>query len=190
MAELPIIVDVNPWPMTLFGVFAVAVSLYLLLRLLRSARVGGFTTAKIGTSVMVITLFGLGVALSLANVTWQFRIDEHGMALRAPFDILRPGGEVAWRDVASIDLSTNSYRGGPSYKLHIRGRDGTEITLLNVDRLPAQFARVFTALLSERAPQARRSQYLIDEFDAARNDSHGFLSGGYTVHGGTGTVLR
>jgi hypothetical protein len=190
MADLPIIVELNPWPMVLFGLFALAVGLGFALRLFKTYRAGGFTVAYIPAGGLAAALLGLGIELSLADLRWQFRIDDHGVTLRAPFDVLRPGGTVAWRDIASIDIESASSRGGPSYKLHIRGRDGTEITLLNVDRLPPQFAPLFATLVSERASQAPRSQFLADEFDTARSDSRGFFSGGYTMHIGTGALLR
>ena len=189
MTELPIVVEANQWLNVSFGLIMLAVS-YVVVR-------GTFDPLSTDDDVSKLILglfvalftFGLGVSLLVDRLNWQFRLEEKGVTLHAPFSYIRPSGEIGWSEITSIYVSTGGYRGGPSFKLHIRGKPGTEIIVTTVDRLPARFGTLLQKLVSERAPQAKGGAEIGEELaDARRHPS--FLAAGYSVRNGRGELLR
>ena len=52
----------------------------------------------LGAAAATLVAFLLGLELILQNLGWELRIDDKGIELHAPFDVMRPSGEVAWAD--------------------------------------------------------------------------------------------
>jgi hypothetical protein len=187
MTELPIVVEITPWLSLGFGALLILASLVI-----ARAVISSFETDEVGRSVAGLVgglfSFGLGVSLVVQNLNWQFRIEETGIVLHAPFDYMRPGGEIGWSEITSVYVSEGGIR-GPSFKLHIHGKPGTEIIVAGVDRMPAQFGMLLQKLVAERAPQAKGGQEIAEQLSYARRHP-AFLADGYSVRNGRGELLR
>ncbi|MEI7712482.1 MAG: hypothetical protein WCI94_13675 [Rhodospirillales bacterium] len=187
---LPIVLEIDPWPAALCGLVAIAVSLYAIRQLRRSYRDKGLQPAHFSSGALVACLIALGIGIGVERLGWRFRLDDHGVVLSAPFDVLRPGGSIAWENVVSVKVVGTSYRGGMSYKLRIEGADGTEIVLSNADRLPKQLMPLLMKLLIEHTPEARRDRFRLQDFETADLEVQGWALGDYTARNGAGTILR
>jgi hypothetical protein len=187
VTELPIVVETIPWLSVGFGVLLILLSLALVRGVFAESDTGEVSTSIVGLLAALFT-FGLGISLAVQQLNWQFRIEEKGIVLRAPFDYMRPSGEIAWSEITSVYVSQDGIR-GPSYKLHISGKPGTEIIVTVVDRLPAQFGTLLQKLVAERAPQAKGSGEIGEQLDDARRHP-AFLAAGYSVRNGRGELLR
>jgi hypothetical protein len=139
--------------------------------------------------LVALFTFGLGLSLLVRHLNWQFRLEEKGIVLHAPFDYMHPSAEMGWSEITSVYVFESSYRGGASWKLRILGKPGTEIVVHTIDRLPAQFGRLLQTLVAERAPQAKDSGRIAEDFIYARRHP-GFLANGYSVRNGRGERLR
>lgn len=185
--ELPIVVETTPWLSVGFGVLLILASLVIARGVFAS-----LDTDEVGRPILALLValftFGLGISLAVQNLNWQFRLEEKGIILHAPFDYMRPGGEIGWSEITSVYVSQDGIR-GPSYKLHIRGKPATEIIVANMDRMPAQLGILLQKLVSERAPQAAGSREIGGELANARRHP-GFLAQGYSVRDGRGEFLR
>ena len=189
MAELPIVVETYPWLSVSFGALIILVGLALGRAVVASLRAGDVTPAIMISGGAALFALGLGLSLALRDIHWQFRLDENGVALRAPFDYVVPSGAIAWADLTSVHVSYGGSR-GTSYKLHFIGRDGTHITLANADGLPVRFDRLLQALVAERAPQVKDAREIAGELIGARANSGPSISNGYWVRYGSGERPR
>ena len=188
MAELPIVVEANAWLDIVFGIIMLLVT-FVIVRGLKSLNTdGGVSPLIVGVFAALFT-FGLGVSFLVRNLNWQFRLEENAVILQAPFDYQWPSAEIAWSEITSVYLSRMGNRGGTSFKLHIRGKPGTEIILAPADRLPAQFAMMLQKLLAERAPQAKGIGGIQEELDYARTHP-ARLAPGYSARNGRGELLQ
>jgi hypothetical protein len=186
--ELPIVVETSAWLSLTLGGILIAFTI-----LLARAIVKKFRSVSIASLVVSVIagfgVFGLGAALFAQDVDWQFRLDPTGVVLRAPLDLMRPGGEIAWGDIVSVRMGSMGYR-MPSYKLHFLAKDGTEIVVANMDSFPAAFGPLLQRILAERAPQAKGIQDVAENFAYARAHSHTLLAGGYWVRNARGELLQ
>jgi hypothetical protein len=184
MTELPIVVETSDWPQTVFGVILLGIS-FLLLQGMRSAdNLNGAVKAGLG----MLLCFGLGLALLVQHLGWQLRVDEKGIALRAPFDVLYPGGQIAWPDITSVEVFDQAYR-GPAYFLRVRGRDGAEVLVANPGMLPQEFAVALQKTIAERAPQVADTNDLLGQLEPARRNT-GLLHSTFSARDGRGNALR
>ena len=109
MPELPIVAEASNWGAFILGAVQLIVAVAVVRvtwRLDSVRRIVGFAFALI--------LLVPGLILTLQNIGWQLRIDQKGIALRAPFDPLWPSGEIAWPDVTTVDIVNRSFRGVPT----------------------------------------------------------------------------
>lgn len=189
VTELPIVVEPTPWLSLIVGLALMVGSFVLARRVVQWYRADEMSRSVVAGAVLAVMALGLGISLAIQNLNWQFRLDEKGITLHAPFDYVRPGGEIAWSDIASLYVSSEGIR-GPSFKLRIRGRDGTEIVVANADLLPAQFGPPLQQLVTERAPQAKGGGEIAEELDDVRTHPAAFFASGYSVHNGRGESLR
>ena len=186
---LPIVVETYPWLSVIFGALVIGVSITLGRAVIESLRSGDATPSIAAGAVGALFALGLGLSVALQNVHWQFRLDQQGVVLRAPFDYLRPSGKIAWADLTSVYVAHGGYR-GPSFKLHFVGKDGTDITLLVAEDLPAQFGPLLQAVVVERAPQAKGAHDIAGQLAYARENSSAGISNGYWARNGRGERLR
>ena len=191
MTELPIVVEANPWLDVGFGVIMLLVS-FVLVRgtFFESSRADTEVNTLIVGLFAALFTFGLGISLLVRDLNWQFRLEEKGIILHAPFDYMHPSAEIGWSDITSVKVIEHSYRGGGrGWKVHIHGKPGTEIVVATIDRLPAQFGMLLQQLVSERAPQAKGGGEIAEDFNDARRHP-AFLAAGYSVRNGRGERLR
>jgi hypothetical protein len=191
VTELPIIVETSVWLSLTFGIILILASLLV-------AR-GGVSTLQseaapsvpsiVGLGVVALVAFGLGASLALQNVGWQFRLDDKGVALRAPFDYMHPGGEIAWSEIASVSVVAGGNR-GPSFKLRFVSKGGTEIAVGTADRLPVQFGPLLQKLVTERAPQAKYGAEIAAQIANAQAEMGLNIAAGYWARNGRGELLR
>jgi hypothetical protein len=187
VTELPIVVETTPWLSVGFGVILILVSLALVRGVFTSSGTDQ-VSGPIACLLLALFAFGLGISLAVQHLNWQLRLEEKGVILHAPFDYLRPSGEIGWSEITSVYVSEAAYRGS-SFKLHIRGKPGTEIIVVSMDRMPAQFGILLQKLVAERAPQAEGSRGIGEQLDNARRHPV-FLAVGYSVRNGRGELLR
>lgn len=185
MTELPIVVETSAWASVIFGVVLILVSLALT----QAARWAQDINGMLAGAAGALMTFVLGSALVLQNLGWQLRVDDKGIVLHAPFDALRPGGEIAWADMISVEVVNRPYRGN-SFFLRVRGRAGAEILVANADRLPAQFGVALQKVVAERAPQVPDVKELAGQFEWARQTSWSVITSSYSARDGRGNPLR
>lgn len=188
---LPVVLQIDAWQGFVFGLICVAVAIWAIRMAMRSYRSNGPTGGTIAGGALAMALIVLGTGIGLRHVGWRLRLDETGIALKAPLDVLMPSSRIAWADIASVRLVERSYRGGISYRLNIAGIDGTAIELANADHLPKQFAAVFAELIATRMPSDRRERIRFADFDTSQIQPHGWAIGdhGYTAHDGAGATI-
>jgi hypothetical protein len=183
--ELPIVAEVSNWgafilgAMLIVGAVAVVRAAWRLDSLKRIAGLAGSLIPLV-----------LGLVLTLQNVGWQLRIDQKGIALRAPFDPLWPSGEIGWPDVTAVDIMTHWYRDAPYYILRIRGQRGVELLIASADQIPPQFIAQLQAVVAKLAPQVTDIKELDREFQYAREHSSSVIYNSYAVRDGRGVLLR
>lgn len=184
MPELPIVAEVSNWGAFILGamliVGAVAV-VRVAWRLDSLKRIAGFAGALIPLV--------LGLVLTLQNVGWQLRIDQKGIALRAPFDPLWPSGEIGWPDVTAVDIVSHLYRDA-HYILRIRGQRDVELLIASADQMPPQFVAQLQAVVAKLAPQVTNIKELDRQFQYAREHSTSVIANSYSVRDGRGVLLR
>lgn len=188
VTELPIVVETIPWLSVGLGVLLILLSLALVRGVFASSGTDEVSRPIVAVLFALFT-FGLGISLLVRDLNWQFRLEEKGIVLHAPFDYMQPSAEISWSEITSVYVSHGGYRGGPSFKLHIVGKPGTEIIVASMDRMPAQFGMLLQNLVAERAPQAEGSRYIGEELADARSHP-AFLAQGYSVRNGRGELLR
>jgi hypothetical protein len=189
MRELPIVVETSLWLNMLFGA-ALLIGSAALARSAASALRSGSMTLPIAMSFFgAMAAFALGIAVGLQKLNWQFRLDEKGITLKAPFDYWQPGMAIAWPELSSIRVSNRGYR-GPSHKLVVVGKNANEIVVTNADLLPEAFGTMLEALLRNYAPQAKGATGIAAELADARNNRAAYLASGYTVRNGRGELLH
>jgi hypothetical protein len=191
VTELPIIVETSVWLSLTFGIILIITSLLVARGIISTlqSEADPSVPSIAGLSVVALVAFGLGACLAVQNVGWQFRIDDTGFVLRAPFDFNRPGGKIAWSEIESVYVMAGGYR-GPAFHLRIVGKDGREISVTNVDRLPRQLGLVLQRLIAERAPQAKGAQDIAAQLDDARRSMGINIAAGYWVRDGRGELMR
>jgi hypothetical protein len=190
VTELPIIVEAHAWLDVGFGVLMLLVT-YVLVRGTFDPLDTNDDVSKVIVGVLAaLFTFGLGISLLVRDLNWQFRLEEKGIVLHAPFDYMHPSAEIGWSEITSMSVIEHSYRGGGrGWRLHIHGKPGREIVLHTIDRLPAQFGMGLQKLVSERAPQAKGGRTIAEDFNDARRHP-AFLAAGYSVRNGRGALLR
>jgi hypothetical protein len=102
---------------------------------------------------------------------------------------MRPGGEIAWSDMTSVEVLDRPHRGSSSF-LRVRGQHGQEIQVANADMLPRQFGLALQKIVAERAPQVRDINELAAQFELARTTSTSILGASYSARDGRGNPLR
>jgi hypothetical protein len=185
VTELPIVVETSAWASVIFGVVLILVSVALT----QAARWAQDVNGMLGGAVGALVTFVLGLALMLQSLGWQLRVDDKGIALHAPFDVLRPGGEIAWADMTSLEVVNRPYRGN-SFFLRVRGRSGAEILVANADRLPPRFGVALQKVVAERAAQVPDIKELAGQFEWARQTSWSVITSSYSARDGRGNPLR
>jgi hypothetical protein len=185
VSELPIVVETSAWVSVIFGTLLILISLALA----QAARWAQDINGMLGGAAGALVTFALGLALVLQNLGWQLRVDDKGIALHAPFDALRPGGEIAWVDMTSVDVVNRPYRGN-SFFLRVRGRAGAEILVATADRLPPRFGVALQKVVAERAPQVPDVNELAGQFTWARQNSSSLIANSYSARDGRGNPLR
>jgi hypothetical protein len=186
VTELPIVLETSLWPSAIFGI-AMLVAAFLMARALRRANTVTVVSGAAGTLLMLLALVG-GLALTLQNVSWQLRLDNSGIALRAPFDVLRPGGDIAWPDLTSVEVVSHVYR-GISYQLRVRGKGGQEIVVASADRIPKPFFSVLRKVIAERAPQVGHVDDFADAFPSEPGIFDGLFANRYWATDSRGKEL-
>jgi hypothetical protein len=187
VTELPFVVETTAWLSVGFGVILVLSSFALARGVFASSDTDEVSRLIVGLLAALFT-FGLGISLAVQHLNWQFRLEERGIILHAPFDYMRPSAEIGWSEITSVYVSQDGIRSS-SYKLHIRGKPGTEIIVASMDRMPAQFGVLLQKFVAERAPQAEGSREIGEQLDNARRHP-AFLAAGYSVRNGRGELLR
>ena len=184
MPELPIVAEVYNWPSYILGaillVIAIAMAWFAWQRLKGHKRVAGF--------VSVLIPLVLGLILIGRDIGWQLRIDQNGIALRAPFEPLWPSGEIAWSNVTAVEIVTHGNR-SPLYGLNIRGQRGVELIIHDAGQLPPQFIALLQTVVAGFAPHVTDIKELDQQFQYAREHSTSLIYF-YSVRDGRGVLLR
>jgi hypothetical protein len=190
VTELPIIVETSVWLSLTFGIILILASLLVARGIISTlqSEADPSVPSIAGLGVVALVAFGLGASLALQNVGWQF-LDDKGVALRAPFDYMHPGGEIAWSEIASVSVVAGGNR-GPSFKLRFVSKGGTEIAVGTADRLPVQFGPLLQKLVTERAPQAKYGAEIAAQIANARAEMGLNIAAGYWARNGRGELLR
>jgi hypothetical protein len=182
--ELPIVAEVTNWGAIIMGAILIVTSMALVRvawRLDNQKRIKGVAFALIPLA--------LGLIPALRDIGWQLRIDQNGIAVRAPFDLFMPSGEIAWPDVTAVDIVTHWQRGA-YYRLRIRGQHGAELLIHGAGRMPPQFVGQLQAVVARLAPQVTGIKNLDRQFQDARENSTWGTLYSYSVRDGRGVLLR
>jgi hypothetical protein len=191
VTELPIIVETSVWLSLTFGIILILASLLVARGIISTLQSEANPSVPriAGLGSLALVAFGLGACVAVQKVGWQFRIDDTGFALRAPLDFYRPGGKIAWSEIESVSVIVGGTK-GPAFHLRIVAKDGREITVTNVDRLPRQLGPVLQRLIAERAPQTKHAEDIAAQLDDARRSMGINIAAGYWVRNGRGELLR
>jgi hypothetical protein len=185
--ELPIIVEASAWRSILFGACFVIAALYLL----RHAKQAKEAKVFYGSIVTALAFFAFGMVFVLQHVRWELRVDDNGIALRAPFDVWGGTGAIGWSEMAAVKIVTRTGKGGSKYYLlHVDGPGGALIEVTDVGRLPRQFVVELQKIVAARAPQAKDMGRLVDDFEVAVRNGDELLGPSYSAHGGRGQLLQ
>ena len=184
MPELPIVAEIHNWGAFILGaalIVAAAACVPVAWRLPGRKRIAGFA----GLLIPLV----LGLVPILRDIGWQLRIDQTGIALRAPFEPFWPSGEIAWPDLTAVDIVDYGYR-GPHHVLSIRGQRGVELRLASAAHMPPQFIAQLQAVVARFAPQVTGIKDLDRQFQYAREHSDAVIYNSYSVRDGRGVLLR
>jgi hypothetical protein len=183
MPELPIMLDVRDWPGILMGACCLVAALVTVYRARRASEI----TAR--SVIGGLAVAGLGVLLLVQPLGWELRVDDAGIALSAPFDLLYRSGKVAWADMTAVEFIDRPSRGGSNYFLRISGRDGTELLVAAAETLPPPFAVALQKVVAARAPQLTGVGDLAGQLAFVRQNTHDVLARTYSAQDGRGNAL-
>ena len=184
MIELPLVLVTNAWSGMVFGAICLVASLVAARTAWRSDG-----TKRLHAAIATLMIIGLGVLLLVQHLGWELQVDEIGIALRAPFDPVWRGGQVAWVEMTSVDIFDQPDR-GHNFVLRVSGRDGLGFMVSNADKLPPAFVAALQKTVAERAPQVTDVKDLVGHFNYARQNSDSLISDSYSAHDGRGNALQ
>lgn len=184
MPELPIVAEISNWGAFFLGavLIAVAIAMVPMAWLLDGPR-------RIASLAFALVPLALGLINAGRDIGWQLRIDQTGIALRAPFEPFWQSGEIAWADLTAVKIVNYGNR-GPHYVLSIRGQRGAELLLASAAHMPPQFIAQLQAVVARLAPQVAGIETLARDFQYARENSSSVIYNSYTVRDGRGVLLR
>ena len=146
VADSHVVLD-YPWSASI-GFFAAAIAGVLLM-------LGGRSLIRKHPLNLVSAIILLLITLwsGAYFATWSARLDGEGIAVRAPFDIWRRQGVVAWRDATSIAIGGRR----SFYQLRLVSRDGTTADIA-LQSLPKHAVRPFAAAITQRTKHVHDRQ--------------------------------
>ncbi len=188
MTELPIVVEKSAWLSLVFGGLIIGSAFYLMRAAILKRNENA--AAAVFAIVTAFPLLAFGSAVALQPIDWQLRFEERGIVLHAPFDLWRPGDEIAWSDVESVVITPGySYR-SQVFHLIVEGKNGKRITVASADTLPPNFGPLLQKIVLERAPQAKNAREIAQQAQDARSQSYAILAVSYRIRDAHGEWLR
>jgi hypothetical protein len=189
MTELPVVIEAGLWLNVVFGAILIAVGGLIGRAIIVKGSSAPISAVASGVFLCVAAL-GLGVAILVQNIDWQLRLENRGVVLRAPFDLLRPSAEIAWSNIDQISVSARrSYRNTLTFDLIVNAKTGTRIDIVNAEEFPVAFGPLMQKIVTERAPQAKGHDKLADEFAYARAHASVTITAPYSARNAHGDRL-